>query len=45
MGGPDPLPDKEAGDIDGNNEVEIFDITFLISYLYLGGDDPICQQR
>jgi hypothetical protein len=29
-----------CGDVDGNGEVDISDITRIISYLYLGGDPP-----
>ncbi len=31
---------NQCGDINGDEQISIFDITFLISYLYLGGPPP-----
>ncbi len=37
---PQTFPCKAAADIDNNNDVDLSDILFLLSYLFLGGPEP-----
>jgi hypothetical protein len=41
LGGPPPV-EMQAGDVTYDCAVNIFDITYLIAYLYLGGAPPNC---
>jgi len=33
----------DCGDANGDSNVNILDITYLIGYLYMGGPAPACQ--
>ena len=39
---PPPVP-SAIYDINGDETVNIFDISYLINFLYLGGTEPVCN--
>jgi len=42
-GGPDPIPEYNAGNPNCSVDVDIDDVVFLINYIFTGGPPPLCD--